>query len=111
LRTEAVGRKTVVLLGRSTFSAAANFVTEVDLETRARLLGEPSGGSPNLWGDAQTVELPRAGLTVRVATLHWEFAAHDDKHLAVVPDVLVPLSAADFFAGRDPVLERAVRLP
>ncbi len=48
LRRPAIGRKTIVLIGRSTFSAAANFITEVDLSTRARLLGEPSGGSPNL---------------------------------------------------------------
>jgi hypothetical protein len=111
LRTPAVGRKTIVLIGRSTFSAATNFVTEVDSDTRARLLGEPSGGSPNLWGDAELVELPQVGLTVRVAALYWEFADPGDKRLAVVPDVRVPLSAADFFAGRDPVLARALLLP
>jgi antitoxin component of MazEF toxin-antitoxin module len=109
LRDPAVGRKTVVLLGRSTFSAATNFVTEVDRYTRARLLGEPSGGSPNLWGDAQVVELPRSGLTVRIATRYWEFALRADKRLAVAPDVPVALTAADFFAGRDPVLARALR--
>lgn len=111
LRGQAVGRKTAVLLGRSTFSAATNFVTQVDQETRARLVGEPSGGSPNLWGDAEIVELPRSGLTVRVATLHWVLAAADDRRLAVLPDIRVPLTAADFFAGRDPVLERALALP
>jgi len=41
-----IERKLVVLLGRSTFSAAGNFVTEVDRRTKARFVGEPSGGAP-----------------------------------------------------------------
>ena len=36
-----------MLTGRTTFSAAGNFVAEVERFTRARLIGEPPGGSPN----------------------------------------------------------------
>ena len=102
--------KVAVLLGRMTFSAAGNFVAAVDHETKAILVGEPSGGSPNQFGDRIPVELPRAGLTAYVAA-EWVEAAPGDTRLAVEPDVLVEPTAADFLAGRDPVLERALALP
>ena len=62
-----IERKVVVLLGRSTFSAAGNFVTDVDRLTKARFVGEPSGGAPWHWGDSTAIPLARAGLTVHVS--------------------------------------------
>ncbi len=110
LATPAVARKAYLLQGRVTFSAAGNFVTEVDLQTKAKIVGEPSGGAPNQWGDNELVELPRAGLTVRVASSYWVFGrGPKDARVAVRPDIPVTMTAADFFAGRDPVLERALR--
>lgn len=101
--------KVVVLLGRMTFSAAGNFVASVDHTTKARLVGEPSGGAPNQWGDRQSIELPLAGLTAYVAA-YWVEIAPRDKRLAVQPDVRVEPTVADFLAGRDPVLRRALAL-
>jgi hypothetical protein len=105
-----LARKTYVLMGRTTFSAAGNFVADVEQKTEAKLVGEPSGGAPNQWGDNELVELPRAGLTVRVANSFWVFGrGAKDRRVAVRPDIAVAMTAADFFAGRDPVLERALR--
>ncbi|MET0609265.1 MAG: S41 family peptidase, partial [Gaiellaceae bacterium] len=60
LRSKWVNRRgrLVVLISRSTFSAAENFITELERKTRAVFIGETSGGSPNLYGDAAGVELP-----------------------------------------------------
>jgi Peptidase family S41 len=99
-----------VLLGRMTFSAAGNFAASVDHETNAILVGEPSGGAPNQWGDRIPIELPRAGLTAYVAA-EWVEVAPGDTRLAVEPDVPVEPTAADVLAGRDPVLARALTLP
>jgi hypothetical protein len=110
LAEPAIGRKTVVLLGRSTFSAAGNFVADVDRFTRARFVGEPSGGAPSQWGDSSSVELAQAGLTVHVANSYWEFGPRGDTRPATEPDVAVEPTAGDFFAGRDPVLARALAL-
>ena len=106
----AIGGKTIVLLGRATFSAAGNFVADVDRYTKARLVGEPSGGAPSQWGDPEAVALARAGLTVHIASMYWEFGPSSDKRPATEPDVAVETTAADFFAGRDPVLARALAL-
>ena len=101
--------KVVVLYGRMTFSAAGNFVAAVDHQTWARLVGEPSGGAPNQWGDRNPIRLPVAGLTAYVAA-EWVEVEPSDKRPAVEPDVLVEPTVADFLAGRDPVLRRALAL-
>ena len=106
-----VQRKLVVLTGRSTFSAAGNFVADVDRATRARFVGEPAGGAPSQWGDSIAIMLERIGLTVHVATAYWEFGPPGDKRQETPVDVRVEPTAADFFAGRDPVLARALALP
>lgn len=99
----------VVLVGRTTFSAAANLAAEVERTTDATFVGEPTGGSPNLYGDPVARTLPASGWTFHAATVHWVKATEADPRLALEPDVRVPLSAEAFFAGRDPVLERALR--
>ena len=111
LSRPAIERKLVLLTGRSTFSAAGNFVADVDRRTTARLVGEPAGGAPSQWGDAASIPLERVGLTLHVATSYWEFGPPGDKRAATPVDVPVELTAADFFAGRDPVLARALALP
>jgi hypothetical protein len=100
----------VVLIGRTTFSAAANFATDVDRTTSAVFVGEPTGGSPNLYGDPIAVPLTVGAYTANVASLYWEKGGPGDARLAVEPAVRVELTAADFFAGRDPVLRSAVAL-
>ena len=101
--------KVVLLLGRMTFSAAGNFAAAVDNQTKARLVGEPSGGAPNQWGDRQAIDLPVVGLTAYVAG-YWVEVAPRDKRPAVQPTVRVEPTVADFLAGRDPVLRRALAL-
>jgi len=111
LATPEVQRKLVVLTGRSTFSAAGNFVADVDRTTSARFVGEPAGGAPSQWGDSITIMLERTGLTVHVATVYWEFGPPGDRRQETPVDARVEPTAAEFFAGRDPVLERALALP
>ena len=101
--------KVVLLLGRMTFSAAGNFAAVVDRSTRARLVGEPSGGAPNQWGDRNQIDLPVVGLTAYVAAQYVE-VVRGDRRQAVEPDVRVEPTVADFLAGRDVVLRRALAL-
>src|SRR5829696_4161031 len=70
LRSRTINRpgKLAVLTSRVTFSAAGNFAADIDRSTRARFFGEPTGGSPNNYGDAQEIQLPALGVTVFTAT-------------------------------------------
>ena len=98
----------VLLIGRSTFSAAGNFAADVDALPRVRLVGEASGGAPSQWGDSSVVEIPSAGLIARVATSYQRFGK--PSALTTRPDMAVQLTVEDFLAGRDPVLQRALTL-
>ncbi len=80
-----------VLTGRLTFSAAANFATELEKNTTAIFAGEAMGGSPNLYGDAVPNRLPYGEQQVYVAKRYWELAAADDPRLTIEPDLPVRL--------------------
>jgi hypothetical protein len=97
----------VILTDRVTFSAASNFATEVEQATFALFVGEPMGGGLNFWNDVDWVELPDFPMPMRlgVSTRYWQKSTPDDTRLTIEPDLLVPVRAADYFAGRDPLLE------
>jgi Peptidase family S41 len=102
--------KLYLLIGRATFSAAANFAAEIDRDTRAVIVGEPTGGGVETYGDTVPVLMPSLGWYVYVASrYHERKRGPNDHRLAVAPDVRVDLTSAQYFAGRDPVLERALR--
>jgi hypothetical protein len=102
--------KLYLLTGRATFSAAANFAAEIDRDTRAIIVGEPTGGGVETYGDTFPVLLPTVGLTVHIAArYHERKKGKGDRRLAVEPDVPVDLGSKQYFAGTDPVLERALR--
>ncbi|HYI74431.1 MAG TPA: hypothetical protein VEW90_04105, partial [Gaiellaceae bacterium] len=112
LRARSVNRpgRLVLLTGRVTFSAGGNFAAEVDAFTRARIVGEPAGGSPHNYGDSTLVELPTLGWTVYVPPEYVEVLGRVDERVALEPDVAVQIGAADHFAGRDPVLAKAISI-
>ncbi len=99
----------LVLVSRATFSAAQNLTADLERLARPRFVGEPTGGSPNLYGDPSTRQLPGSGWNTHVATIYWEKSERGDRRVTLKPHVRVDYTAADFFAGRDPVLRRALR--
>jgi hypothetical protein len=102
--------KLYVLIGRATFSAAANFAAELDRDTRATFVGEPTGGGVETYGDTFPLHLPTLGWNVYIAArYHHRKRNANDRRLAVGPDIRVDLTSVRYFAGRDPVLERALR--
>ena len=103
-------KRIVVLAGRATFSAAANFMGDLEAATRYLLVGEDSGGAPNLYGDVQPLDLPVTGLRVEVATMWWvkSIRGANDPRVTFHPDVVVKPTAKAWFAGRDPALAVAL---
>jgi hypothetical protein len=99
-----------VLTDRVTFSAAANLATEIEGSTDATFVGEAMGGGLNFWDDVRWVTLDAlpVPMQVGVSTRYWQFAAADDQRLTIEPDVPIAVTAADYFAGRDPVLDAAL---
>ena len=97
------------LIGRATFSAGGNFVAALRKATQVLLVGEPMGGAPNHFGDAKELALPNhKGLFLRISTREHRYADVGQDERILIPDLAVALSSADYFAGRDPVMQRAL---
>lgn len=95
-----------VLIGRENVSAATQVAFLLDTQTDALLVGEPTPARANNFTcPCSDLTLPNSGFTVSVP-LHQDYTGDDRPEVA--PDVPMSLSSADFFAGRDPVLEAAL---
>ena len=106
---DASGVPVYLVVGRQTFSAAGNFVTELEQTTGAILVGEDLGASPNQYGDAITVPLEHSGLIFRVAP-RWMVASDpDDPRVTIEPDIRIELTSDDYFGDADPVLDAILR--
>jgi len=97
-----------VLIGPRTFSAAQNFASQAERWTQALFVGEPSGSSPNLWGDARQMELPHTHLHPMIATLYWQDSDPRDTRQTILPDLPAEASFADYLAGRDTAFDAAL---
>jgi tetratricopeptide (TPR) repeat protein len=96
-----------VITSRHTFSAAGHLVTYLERNTEATFVGEPTGASPNHYGDADLVELPNSGQQARASAVYWQnsLPSRWETRDWTPPDISVPLSVEDYLAGRDPALE------
>ena len=99
-----------VLTGRTTFSAAQNFLNNVERWTNATFVGEPSGSKPNFAGEDTELLLPYSGLRGSISTRWWQDASPLDRREWIAPQISVPLRSTDYFANRDPVLETVLSM-
>lgn len=105
------GRRLVVVIGRSTFSAAQVFATELERYTGAVFVGEPTGGRPNQYGEIESTALPNSGLRLFYSSWYFQTADPWDDRAWVPPHIAVEPAIEDLIAGNDPALEIALRLP
>jgi hypothetical protein len=104
------GRRLYVLIGRGVYSAAANLVTDLERLASPVFVGEPTSMTGNNYGDESEVVLPYSGIAAGVSGVRWQLGYPSDARRSVVPQVPVAMTAADYFAGRDPALETAESL-
>jgi hypothetical protein len=93
-----------VIIDRGTFSAAVSLSCDLERETHAIFVGEPTGGAPNSFGDPAHVTLPASGLIVRISTLPWNGSDPRDPRAFIAPDLPAMLTWVDWLAHRDPAL-------
>jgi Peptidase family S41 len=108
--SQAEDRRLYVIIGRGTYSAAGNLSTDLERLAAPVFIGEPSCMTGNNYGDESQLTLPYSGLWAGVTSLRWQLGYPSDRRRAIVPRVPVRMSAADYFGGRDPILDAAVAL-
>jgi tetratricopeptide (TPR) repeat protein len=94
-----------VIVGRNTFSAAMCGATQIERYTKAIMVGEPTGSSPNFIGETVIVRLPYSRMTASISDLYWENSVAMDYRTWIAPRIYTPPTFAAYRAGRDPALE------
>ncbi len=97
--------KLFVIIGRLTFSAAMSLAVDIERNSPAIFVGEPTGASPNHFGETRVLKLPRSGITVLHSTLYWQSSDPRDTRPWIAPSIRAELSSDDYRLNRDPALE------
>nr|WP_321407109.1 hypothetical protein [uncultured Carboxylicivirga sp.] len=93
-----------VMIGRETFSAGHNLLTEITKNADPILVGEPSGSKPNHIGEAGWFQLPYSGLMGLISTQFHQDSKAEDNRKWIAPHIPVSLSSKDYFNGNDKAL-------
>jgi hypothetical protein len=99
------------LIGRRSYSATGNFVTDLERLVRPIWVGEATSECCNLHGDPAHVTLPYSRIEGEFSGVRWNLSQNVfDGRREMSPDVPVQLTAKAYFAGQDPALEAVFRL-
>jgi len=111
IRTKKIDQpgKLFAIIGRQTFSAAQDFVDELEKYTNVIFVGEPTGESVNQFGDPVAIVLPNSGITVRASTLWWQFADPRDTRKWTGPKIAAELTSSDYRNNIDPALDAILK--
>jgi hypothetical protein len=81
-----------VLMGRETFSAAQNLLTDIAKYTNPIMVGEPSGSKPNHIGEAGWFKLPYSGLMGLISTQFHQTSKAEDNRKWIALHIPISLS-------------------
>jgi hypothetical protein len=101
------GLQVYVLIGRRTFSSALMNAIELDQQAHAVLVGEPTGGRPNHYGEVRSFVLPNAQLQVSYATKYFRMLPDADPP-SLEPEIAAPVTIANQLTGYDAALTAAL---
>ena len=97
------------LIGKKTFSSGVYLTSLLQQKVNATLVGEPTAQGPNFYASPRQLVLPNSGIIIEYSKAYWESAEGSAE--TIQPDIRIGLSSGDYFAGRDPVLDRVLEIP
>jgi tetratricopeptide (TPR) repeat protein len=96
--------KLFTITGRLTFSAAGMCAVYLERHTNVLFVGEPTGSSPNGYGEHGEITLPNSKIKVFVSTLYWQEADPRDRRPWIAPQIAADLSFEDYRNNVDPAM-------
>ncbi len=100
-----------LLMGPRTFSATAYLIGMIERHRNPIFVGMPSGCRPVGYSSERSFRLPYSGLTGSISReLRIDGDSMDDRRPWYAPTYVAWPDGADLRAGRDPVLEQALRV-
>jgi len=103
------GHRVYVLIGRRTYSAAGNLVTDLERLADPVFVGEASSECCRMHGDPTTAELPYSKVKAELTAVIWNLSSPGDRRREMSPHLPVQLTAKAYFAGQDPALDAVTR--
>jgi hypothetical protein len=97
-----------VMVGRATFSAAMEAADLFHDTTAATFVGEPTGAKPRFLLRRGDFALPYFGIRVSYSN---GVEGAKDYGSALIPDIQVPVTFADYMNGADPALDAILAIP
>jgi len=94
--------KAYVIIGNRNYSAGTEAAAKLKQFTSATLVGEPTGGSPRMFGNREYIESPNMGINIEVAIDSFDNYP-DYKHDAIMPDVLIEKTVNDYQDNTNPI--------
>ncbi len=104
LEHEELEGKIYCCIGAATFSSGELAAIYLKENLNAVLVGEPTGGKPNHYGDVASFVLPNSGLIVRYSTKYVSTYS-DDIIRTLSPDYFVKNYSYNSFEGTDTYVE------
>lgn len=95
--------KLFVAVGRNTYSSAIINAMDFVKSTHAVIIGEPTAGRPNHYGEVRSFKLPSSGLKIFYSTKY--FYTDPGNSTGIIPDVETVMTFDNFISGLDPVYE------
>ena len=84
-----------VIIGRETFSSALLNAYTFKNSTNAKIIGEPSGGKPNCYGEILRITLPNSKLVITYSTRFYKLI-EDDSVMSLYPEEILLESIEDY---------------
>jgi len=100
--------KLFVLTSRSTRGTVLELTSVLALNTKAIIVGEPTGEGPNLVGDTKEIILPNSKIRVSLTHTFWPTSFDADSRNTIEPERKIEYTYSDYQLGIDPWLD-AVR--
>jgi hypothetical protein len=105
------GRRLYVLIGRRTYSAAGNLITELEQLAGATFVGEASSECCTFYGSPSGFILPFSRLRGSISTKRWSLSRRgNDFRREMNPHAPVITTAQNYFRGHDPVMATVIRM-
>lgn len=108
-RQKEQGFPVYTLIGADTFSSGILDALESKERLCATLVGSPTGGSVNGYGELKSFDLPNMPISVSYSTKYFE-PVPGYEGSSLLPDVTVEATLADYLAGRDTVAEAVLAM-
>jgi len=102
--------KLYVIIGRNTFSASQNLITDLDWISDPIFVGEPSGSRPNAPSESGQLYLPYSGARGLLSSQFHQHSWPEDHRIWIAPDIPVALTSKAYFAGKDPAMDAISKL-